>query len=85
MSFILLKNVKFDNKKIYFEYRSSNVYPHTFYKDSMDNTAENMERMKEYLVQRVWMPCGSGKRLYKKLGITHYYDGKPITIKTWRN
>lgn len=76
MSYEILKNVRITKETISFDHTSNNVFPQYFRHHEEENTQENMERMRKYLVGRVWQPL-NGKRLYKEFGITHFYDGEP--------
>ena len=77
MSYEILKNVRITKETISFDHASNNVFPQYFRHHEEANTQENMERMRKYLVGRVWQPL-KGKRLYKEFGITHFYDGVPV-------
>lgn len=78
MSSTLIKNVRITPDKISFDYTDSNVFPQRYHPYEEENTPENWQRMKEYLIGRIYQPVNSGKRLYKKFGITHFYDGIPV-------
>lgn len=77
MSYEILKNVRITKEKISFDYAANNVFPRYFRHHEEENNEENLERMRKYLIDRVWQPL-NGKRLYKKLGITHNYKGHPL-------
>ena len=78
MSTTLLKSIKITKYNIAFKWASNNVFPRTWKYEAMERTDENWQMMKQYLVDRIWMPVRRSPRLYKLFGITNYYDGAPV-------
>jgi hypothetical protein len=80
MSTTLVKNVKITKHTISFDYAESNVFPRVFSHHIEDNTPANFARFRNELIGRVVAPNDGGKTLYKKMGITHFWDGTRLYL-----
>jgi len=78
MSHEIVKKLKSENGKITVSSRSSNTWPVYYSERQMEDTAENRERIRQLIIERVWQPTNKRTKFIRSLNITHYFDGTPF-------
>ena len=78
MSYQIVKSLKAENGKITIVSALNNVHPRFYSTNEFEDTEENRNKIREWIVDRVLQPVNKRTKFIQSLKIEKYFDGTPF-------
>lgn len=81
MSYQIVKKLREENGEIVCSMCSNNVRPRYYYEWREPNTEEWRDKVRQFIIDRVWQPVNKNTKFIRSLNIANYWDGNKFYDK----